>query len=203
MSDHLQIIQVFTSNFTAMKRFTVIVTILLLMLIAPAAFSQDVYTMNCLATADNCEIIPGVEGRWAYEFFGFDTLIINRTMNTCYNVKLAVDKDFNFRGRFIEENGVLLLVLSNLEELDPSRFLYAPAHSIMRIQLDGDTLRFYGLNHEWFNREIQDGKFKLDYFTNQGNIYISAPPESIREMLVKAENEPEMFVELSYGIRVE
>lgn len=185
-----------------MKRITVFIIAILGVVYTSPGFSQDVYTMNCPASPDKCKVIQGIEGRWAYDFFGLDTLIITRTMNTCYNIRLANDKDFNYRGRFIKEDGMLLLVLSNLEDLDPSKYLYAPAHTLFKLDLEGDTLRMYGLNHEWFEKKIQEGSFDLDYFTSLGNIYITAPLENCLTFLLESRDDPGFFAGLSDGVRV-
>jgi hypothetical protein len=138
---------------------------------------------------DGIWVQKGGEEQWVFSSWS------DKTGYTAVNTKQGKNAA-SFEGRLVQLGSYRFLDLYPAEPAegnDTYAFHFIRAHSIHRIWLENDVLRFGTLDHDWLQTKIQQHEVEIAHARVDGGIVLTAPTADLQKLAVKYAEDPQAF----------
>ena len=175
-----------------------LITALMLIVATTPLSAQDVLSLYPLFTERDAVLKPSLEGIWAIELFGGDTLSIQKAGDNFYHLRYVSGREpSSFEGGLVHVGNDLLLdlypVVPDTIGNDYYREHLVKAHTLYRARLEKDTLRLAPLNYRWFYDHVVNKKSQVSHVWSGSSFVLTAPTEEFRALIAEHAQEADFF----------
>jgi hypothetical protein len=152
---------------------------------------RQVVSIHPLSEPKQTACDPALLGVWK-EKDGSDLLTVRAGQKADHCVASWLEKDeiAAFEVRLFQVKDVRLADIVAAKTADTS----IPAHLLVKVSVEGSTLRLALLSPEWADQEIREGRFPAHQVLDGGDrIVITAPPAELAPFVARCAAEPKAF----------
>lgn len=142
---------------------------------------------------------PGLLGTWSTEKPEDGTWMVEQKGGNAYTVRFTEKgKTGACRGHLVRLGGMLVMDLfpegAEYEGLgDLTKVHTVPTHTVNRIWIEGDTVRYATLDGDRLKDLSAAGELAIPHTQTDGKILLTARPAELQAFLVKHASDPKLF----------
>lgn len=170
--------------------------LILMLVIHHETTAQDVLSLHPLFAESDAVLEPAVEGRWSFEIFGIDTLLLEKVGDNFYHLRLPARSIRSWgEAVFTRVGDLLMMDLLPImpESIGDIRKNLIQAHSCYRVTIDVDTMRLAGISYQWFYDHIVAKKSEIGYSWSSTTPLLTMPTDELRKFIAEDQHERGFF----------
>ncbi|KAA3638736.1 MAG: hypothetical protein DWQ02_04730 [Bacteroidetes bacterium] len=162
---------------------------------------QEVITLEPVFSEYQIILLDEITGSWEIDLFGMDTLTFKKSGDNFYQLIISSASTSPIFEAVITQIGEHLILdlcpLGYEEKINDFRLDYlAKNHAVFKIDLAEDSLHLGALNYRWFYKNVIQKDEKITgYSWSASSLLLTAPTDSVRNLIETYGNERDFFVE--------
>ena len=153
-------------------------------------------SLHPLYTEEDLVYDPALVGTWTEEE-SEDTWTFRKIGDTAYDLIYTEEGvPARFEAHLVKV-GEFLFLDTYPGEPDIKNDFYLihiiPAHIFLRIEIEGDVLRYAMLDLDWLKKMISEKKVDIGHEEMEGGILLTAPPKELQEFFIKYAEDDKAF----------